>query len=98
MSAPTNLEDHFSGQDPYSWSPASLVTIQDFLSKYKPSMVQNDGTKPWIWVQGKEYPRMTSLIEEAAAVAEALQLLQKVTDRVVEIKVRCSVSHDYPIF
>jgi len=39
---------------PYFWHAKSDVTLQEFLTKYKPSMVQNDGSKPWLWVEKGE--------------------------------------------
>lgn len=77
--------DVFPQEYPYAWSPASSMSIQDFVSKYKPSMVQNDGTKPWIWVR-KGPPLSDRTTEGNVAAKEASELLQKVTGRVEEIK------------
>ncbi|KIM63887.1 hypothetical protein SCLCIDRAFT_87798, partial [Scleroderma citrinum Foug A] len=82
-----NSEDLFPEENPYAWSPASSTSIEEFLSKYKPSMVQNDGTKPWIWVRGKnELDARLRPFEELAAISEASELLQKATERIEEIK------------
>ncbi|KAL4071360.1 translation initiation factor eIF 4e-like domain-containing protein [Scleroderma yunnanense] len=83
---PKNSEDLFPEENPYAWSPASSSSIEEFVSKYKPSIVQNDGTKPWIWVRGKDDQDARHSIEEVVAIAEASELLQKATERVEEIK------------
>ncbi|KIY50271.1 hypothetical protein FISHEDRAFT_8058, partial [Fistulina hepatica ATCC 64428] len=38
----------------YAWYKGedNELTLEQFLTKYKPSMVQDDGTKPWIWIRG----------------------------------------------
>ncbi|KAI5981297.1 hypothetical protein EDC04DRAFT_2594549 [Pisolithus marmoratus] len=77
-------DDVFPKEYPYAWSPASSISIQEFVSKYKPSMVQNDGTKPWIWVR-KEVSS-SCIGDEHAATKEASELLQKITERMEEIK------------
>ncbi|KAI0041344.1 hypothetical protein FA95DRAFT_1591090 [Auriscalpium vulgare] len=71
----------------YKWSPESEseLPLADFLSKYKPSMVQDDGTKPWIWVRGsqkasKDDEKVDTAVEEAQA------LLEEVTEKVESIK------------
>ncbi|PIL33417.1 hypothetical protein GSI_04039 [Ganoderma sinense ZZ0214-1] len=68
----------------YEWSPKSEGTLQDFLGKCKPSMVQNDGTKPWLWVGKAERPE--KLEGADAAVKEAAECLAAVTERVEEIQ------------
>ncbi|RDB24834.1 hypothetical protein Hypma_007582 [Hypsizygus marmoreus] len=73
----------------YSWSSESDLSLQDFLTKYKPSMVQNDGTKPWIWVRGSEPTKQDS--DESEATEEASRLLKEVTDRVEAIKNDASI-------
>ncbi|KAI1785214.1 hypothetical protein LXA43DRAFT_150477 [Ganoderma leucocontextum] len=68
----------------YEWTPKSEGSLQDFLGKYKPSMVQNDGTKPWLWVAKSDRP---SEVEGAdAAVKEAVEYLAEVTERVEKIR------------
>ncbi|KAI6125536.1 translation initiation factor eIF 4e-like domain-containing protein [Pisolithus croceorrhizus] len=79
-------DDIFPEEYPYAWSPTgSSINIQEFVSKYKPSMVQNDGTRPWIWVR-KELSPSDRVAEEHGATKEASELLQRVTERVEEIK------------
>lgn len=70
----------------YAWSPscAADVPLNTFLSKYKPSLVQDDGTKPWIWVQGSQAPQKDS--GEESAIQEAINLLKEVTEKVEKIK------------
>ncbi|KZP00490.1 hypothetical protein CALVIDRAFT_277182 [Calocera viscosa TUFC12733] len=61
----------------YSWTSKHELSLDQFLSKYKPSMVQDDGTKPWIWVHkdggspGKVGADLVEAIEEAASMLEA---------------------------
>ncbi|KAG1854147.1 hypothetical protein DFJ58DRAFT_788361 [Suillus subalutaceus] len=71
---------------PYFWSKGSSIALPDFLMKYKPSMVQNDGTKPWIWVEGSNRNQDTTESDATAAISEASALLKQVSQRVEEIK------------
>ncbi|GBE81298.1 hypothetical protein SCP_0310250 [Sparassis crispa] len=68
----------------YAWTPNSDIPLSDFLTKYKPSMVQDDGTKPWLWVrkpvQGRENDNAEAAIEEAA------EYLKEVTEKVEVVK------------
>ncbi|KAI0776311.1 hypothetical protein BD413DRAFT_265147 [Trametes elegans] len=73
----------------YQWCPKSEVLLEDFLAKYKPSMVQNDGTKPWLWVRKSESPDVSG--DREAAVAEGTELLAKTTERVQEIQNDASI-------
>ncbi|KAH7883200.1 translation initiation factor eIF 4e-like domain-containing protein [Phlebopus sp. FC_14] len=85
MSSPTKESDDPTPKaSPYAWSKDSSLSLNDFLAKYKPSMVQNDGTKPWLWVRGeKELPIPEGV---GAAVHEAATLLQEVAAKVEEVK------------
>ncbi|KDQ55089.1 hypothetical protein JAAARDRAFT_37612 [Jaapia argillacea MUCL 33604] len=78
-------EETIPSQYPYAWTPDSTFSVQDFLGKYKPSMVQNDGTKPWIWVR-KPAPAGLNEGDQVAALEEASELLKEVTERVEKIK------------
>ncbi|KAF4621345.1 hypothetical protein D9613_000846 [Agrocybe pediades] len=69
----------------YSWSSSSEITLEDFLTKFKPSMVQNDGTKPWIWVHGSGAPADDDRGEEEAE-EEASKYLEEITEKVEAIK------------
>ncbi|KAJ7106049.1 hypothetical protein C8R43DRAFT_1045968 [Mycena crocata] len=73
----------------YAWSAESDLPLPDFLKKYKPSMVQNDGTKPWIWVRGGAPTREDT--GEAEALEEGKELLKVVSERVEEIKNDASI-------
>ncbi|KAG0702899.1 hypothetical protein DFH29DRAFT_804291 [Suillus ampliporus] len=68
-------DDAVPQEYPYFWSKESSIALPDFLTKYKPSMVQNDGTKPWIWVEGSKRNPDTS--SAAAAISEAAALRTK---------------------
>ncbi|KAM5542922.1 hypothetical protein V8D89_003306 [Ganoderma adspersum] len=77
-------DDIIPAEYQYEWTPKSEGTLEDFLGKYKPSMVQNDGTKPWLWVGKSERPE--KLEGADAAVKEAAEYLAGVTERVEEIQ------------
>ncbi|OSX61630.1 hypothetical protein POSPLADRAFT_1040130 [Postia placenta MAD-698-R-SB12] len=77
-------DDYVSLDYPYAWSLDSELSLDAFLTKYKPSMVQDDGTKPWLWVN-KSAPAMEDSKREVA-VEEATKLLKDVTERVEDIK------------
>ncbi|KAF8161272.1 translation initiation factor eIF 4e-like domain-containing protein [Crassisporium funariophilum] len=68
----------------YAWTEGSELTLQDFLNKFKPSMVQNDGSKPWIWVRGSSPLKEDKGVD--AAVEEATKLLNETTEKVESIK------------
>ncbi|KAH8087844.1 translation initiation factor eIF 4e-like domain-containing protein [Cristinia sonorae] len=76
-------EDAAPTEYPYLWTPDSEISVKDFLNKHKPSMIQDDGTKPWIWVR-KSSSRTTDYSDEA--VEEATQYLEEVTKKVESIK------------
>ncbi|KEP48510.1 hypothetical protein V565_122660, partial [Rhizoctonia solani 123E] len=46
---------HAMEERKYHWDSSSELSIDEFLQKYKPTMVVNDGTKPWIWVRRLEH-------------------------------------------
>ncbi|KAI0821394.1 translation initiation factor eIF 4e-like domain-containing protein [Irpex lacteus] len=69
---------------PYFWHKESELTLQDFLKKYKPSMVQNDGTKPWLWVEKAQSSEDDA--DRDKAEKEAAVLLEEVTEKVESIK------------
>ncbi|KAI0359670.1 hypothetical protein OH77DRAFT_1518051 [Trametes cingulata] len=77
-------EDIIPDDYPYQWFPKSEMSVQDFLAKYKPSMVQNDGTKPWIWIRKADKIPEENGFEEA--VAEGSQILSEITERVQKIQ------------
>ncbi|KAI9068924.1 hypothetical protein FKP32DRAFT_1663497 [Trametes sanguinea] len=68
----------------YEWTPSSQLPLQDFLAKYKPSMVQNDGTRPWLWVRKSDTFPENKGVEEA--IKEASALLSETTERVEKIQ------------
>ncbi|KIJ51298.1 hypothetical protein M422DRAFT_26719 [Sphaerobolus stellatus SS14] len=76
-------EDVVPASYPYCWHPSSDLTIEEFLKKYKPSMVQNDGTKPWLWVRNSNDAGEEG--DGEGAVKEAKELLARASDRVKEI-------------
>ncbi|KZT72326.1 hypothetical protein DAEQUDRAFT_809208 [Daedalea quercina L-15889] len=77
-------DDTVLAEYPYLWSSSSQLPLEEFLTKYKPSMVQDDGTKPWIWVE-KSTSEAQGL-NMVTAVEEATALLKDVTVRIEEIK------------
>lgn len=68
---------------PYAWSSSSKLTLSEFLTKYKPSMVQDDGTKPWLWVQKADN---VEKVDRTAAIEEANEILKETTEKVENIK------------
>ncbi|KAJ6593518.1 hypothetical protein B0H19DRAFT_1090737 [Mycena capillaripes] len=83
-------EDSLPQKYTYAWSAeGSDISLPDFLKKYKPSMVQNDGTKPWIWVSGSAPAREDK--GEAEALEEGTALLESVSERVESIKNDASI-------
>ncbi|KAF7351160.1 hypothetical protein MSAN_01678700 [Mycena sanguinolenta] len=84
-----STEDSQPQEYPYAWSPSSEISLSDFLKKYKPSMVQNDGTKPWIWVAKGAPSKEDTGADEA--LEEGAKLLETVTERVEEIKNDASI-------
>ncbi|KAF9526628.1 hypothetical protein CPB83DRAFT_857525 [Crepidotus variabilis] len=78
-------EDALTASYKYAWSSDSELSLQDFLVKFKPSMVQNDGTKPWIWARGAEGPK-ESEESVAKALLETTNLLKEITEKVESIK------------
>ncbi|KAJ7244150.1 hypothetical protein B0H12DRAFT_811022 [Mycena haematopus] len=84
-----STEDSLPKKYTYAWSPDSELSLPDFLKKYKPSMVQNDGTKPWIWVQKGAPSREDTGTDEA--LQEGTELLEAVSERVEEIKNDASI-------
>ncbi|KAF8178606.1 hypothetical protein K438DRAFT_1844078 [Mycena galopus ATCC 62051] len=85
-----STEDSLPKKYTYAWSPDSELSLADFLKKYKPSMVQNDGTKPWIWVQKADAPSRKDTNEDEA-IQEGSELLETVSERVEEIKNDASI-------
>ncbi|EFI28138.1 hypothetical protein CC1G_14165 [Coprinopsis cinerea okayama7 len=84
--APKNDDTVPSGYK-YSWSPSneSEQPLEEFLRKFRPSMVQDDGTKPWIWVHRESLAKDESTNEEAA-LSEGGEILKALTEKVESIK------------
>ncbi|KAJ3889232.1 translation initiation factor eIF 4e-like domain-containing protein [Lentinula edodes] len=74
------------GDYKYAWTSTSNVPLDDFLSKYKPSMVENDGTKPWIWVRKGGDTRSFTSADEIAVLEESSKILTEITDQIENIK------------
>ncbi|KAI0692098.1 translation initiation factor eIF 4e-like domain-containing protein [Cytidiella melzeri] len=74
---------------PYFWHTNCELALQDFLKKYKPSMVQDDGTKPWLWVEKSDSPKEDVDMEKA--IKEATILLEETTEKVENIKNNASI-------
>ncbi|KJA28923.1 hypothetical protein HYPSUDRAFT_197059 [Hypholoma sublateritium FD-334 SS-4] len=67
-----------------AWSLLPVVGVS-WTTEFKPSMVQNDGSKPWIWVQGSASEQKIAGAEDKAK-EEAAKLLKEVTEKVENIK------------
>ncbi|KAK7691741.1 hypothetical protein QCA50_005141 [Cerrena zonata] len=72
----------------YEWNSNSTVTINEFLTKYKPSLVQDDGTKPWLWVRKSESGEKA---DRVAALEAAEKILQDTTEKVESIQNDASI-------
>lgn len=80
----------------YSWKPSSELSIDEFLQKYKPTMVVDDGTKPWIWVRRLEHEPLDSVNTESAdskdketdgsVIKNAHKLLESYTEKIASIQ------------
>ncbi|KAH6913944.1 hypothetical protein BKA70DRAFT_1259935 [Coprinopsis sp. MPI-PUGE-AT-0042] len=79
-----NDEDSIPSAYKYSWSKDSSQTLEEYLQKFRPSMVQNDGTKPWIWVRGSEPQKQDK--GELEAISEGSEVLNELTEKVESIK------------
>ncbi|KAL1756345.1 hypothetical protein FB107DRAFT_290169 [Schizophyllum commune] len=82
-------EDTLPSEYKYVWKPSSDTSLDDFLKKYKPSMVQNDGTKPWIWVTGNKDHAIPE--GQTDAIEEASKTLKETTEKVESIKNDASI-------
>ncbi|KAI5826988.1 hypothetical protein K523DRAFT_418813 [Schizophyllum commune Tattone D] len=82
-------EDTLPSEYKYVWKPSSDTSLDDFLKKYKPSMVQNDGTKPWIWVTGNKDHAIPE--GQTDAIEEASEILKETTEKVESIKNDASI-------
>ncbi|KAF8578507.1 hypothetical protein K439DRAFT_1638792 [Ramaria rubella] len=77
-------EDTVPDAYPYYWCAGkSDLSIEEFTKKYKPSMVQNDGNKPWLWVRNMNIGGNDAKREES--VKEAKEILVETTDRIQKI-------------
>ncbi|CAE6487710.1 unnamed protein product [Rhizoctonia solani] len=83
----------------YSWKPSSELSVDKFLQKgpqYKPTMVVDDGTKPWIWVRRLEHEPLDSVDTESAdskgsdidgsVIKSAHKLLEDYTEKIASIQ------------
>lgn len=81
----SNSEDEVPQGYAYSWSKANAEKpLDDFLKQYRPSMVQDDGKKPWIWAvraAGPGFP--TNLVD---CISEAQDVVDDTVTRVEEIQ------------
>ncbi|CAE6418131.1 unnamed protein product [Rhizoctonia solani] len=86
----------------YSWKPSSEPSIDEFLQKYKPTMVVDDGTKPWIWIRRLEHEPLDSVNStdskdndsNKSAIENAHKLLEDYTEKIASIQVRYNISID----
>ncbi|TRM69135.1 hypothetical protein BD626DRAFT_473050 [Schizophyllum amplum] len=82
-------EDSVPSEYKYVWQPESGTSLDDFVQKYRPSMVQNDGTKPWIWVTGDKVHATAD--GWLTAIEEAADILKETTEKVEAIKNDASI-------
>ncbi|KZT51984.1 hypothetical protein CALCODRAFT_502833 [Calocera cornea HHB12733] len=67
----------------YRWTPSHELSLERFLSKYKPSRTKDDGRHPWIWI---ERPVAESHLWDEGAADMARGILAEATEKVLEIK------------
>ncbi|KAK0460940.1 translation initiation factor eIF 4e-like domain-containing protein [Desarmillaria tabescens] len=86
-------EDSMPSKNPYAWSKTSEpeISLDHFLTKYRPSMVRDDGTKPWLWVRAREPSEDSTMEGETAAIAEATVVLEEATEKVQSIQNDASI-------
>ncbi|KAJ1306015.1 hypothetical protein OPQ81_010729 [Rhizoctonia solani] len=78
----------------YSWKPSSELTIDEFLQKYKPTMVIDDGTKPWVWVRRLEHEPLDSVNptdpkdsgSDGSVIENAHKILEEYTGKIAAIQ------------
>ncbi|KAF8706760.1 hypothetical protein RHS03_04674, partial [Rhizoctonia solani] len=78
----------------YSWKPSAGMSIDEFLQKYKPTMVLDDGTKPWIWVRRLEHEPLDSVNRsdidgtrsDTSIIERGQKLLEDYTGRIENIQ------------
>ncbi|KAK0212529.1 translation initiation factor eIF 4e-like domain-containing protein [Desarmillaria ectypa] len=88
-------------KNPYAWSKSSEpeISLDQFLTKgslnapqYLPSMVRDDGTKPWLWVRAREPSEDSTVEGETTAIAEAAVVLEEATEKVQSIQVQAEAA------
>ncbi|TFK44885.1 hypothetical protein BDQ12DRAFT_673752 [Crucibulum laeve] len=82
-------EDSLPNAYKYAWNKDSETSLEDFLARYKPSLVQNDGSKPWIWVKRSDPQKEDQGVAEATT--EAKELLNGIIGKVEGIKNDASI-------
>ncbi|KAK8854765.1 hypothetical protein IAR55_003504 [Kwoniella newhampshirensis] len=75
-------DDHNSN---YVWTPKSEVQIADFVKQFRPSLITDD-LAPWIWVSNKDDLENLESNSEAAALGEAMKLLEGLEKRLKDIE------------
>ncbi|KAL7409441.1 hypothetical protein BDY24DRAFT_403090 [Mrakia frigida] len=68
------------------WTKDSSETLDEFLAQKKPSMIQDDGTKPWIWVQKEEFQAKADEIKNTETLQAGMDIVDAVTEKVKEIE------------
>ncbi|KAF9039426.1 hypothetical protein BDZ89DRAFT_1156892 [Hymenopellis radicata] len=88
----SNKEDTIPLKNPYSWfKPQDEATtpLDNYLAKCRPSMVQDDGTKPWIWATRESGPERRDDLSET--LVEATAVLDATTKKVEDIQNDASI-------
>ncbi|KAK0454648.1 translation initiation factor eIF 4e-like domain-containing protein [Armillaria borealis] len=86
-------EGSVSSKNPYAWFKSSEpdISLDHFLTKYRPSMVRDDGTKPWLRVRAREPSEESTVEGETAAIAQAAVVLEQATEKVQSIQNDASI-------
>ncbi|KIO20117.1 hypothetical protein M407DRAFT_30233 [Tulasnella calospora MUT 4182] len=77
----------------YSWSADAKpeLSADEFIAKFKPSVITDDGSKPWIWICGPGY---TTPYKEEDASAAILEGVMKLTEAAEQVE---AIQHDASI-
>ncbi|KAK0486138.1 hypothetical protein IW261DRAFT_1453897 [Armillaria novae-zelandiae] len=86
-------QDSMSSKNPYAWTKSLEpdISLDHFLTKYRPSMVRDDGTKPWLWVRHRELSKEYTVEGEIAAIAQAAVVLEEAMKKVQSIQNDASI-------
>ncbi|KAG9050917.1 hypothetical protein FS837_001091 [Tulasnella sp. UAMH 9824] len=79
----------------YSWSADAKpeLSADEFIAKFKPSIITDDGSKPWIWVCGPGYENPYKEEDANAAILEGVMKLTEAAEKVEAIQAHLPEPH-----